>query len=129
MDNHKEHKDKKMDHSKMDHSKMDHSNHDHAKMDSSKKQHQREDHSKMDHGSGDHSGHNPAHGQMGHDHHKMMVKDFRKRFWISLIVTIPILFLSPMIQEFLGMTYCSPEIRISYLHYQHLSISGVAGHF
>ena len=108
MDNHKEHKDKKMDHSKMDHSKMDHSNHDHAKMDSSKKQHQREDHSKMDHGSGDHSGHNPAHGQMGHDHHKMMVKDFRKRFWISLIVTIPILFLSPMIQEFFGYDLLLP---------------------
>ncbi|MAO17957.1 MAG: copper-translocating P-type ATPase [Muricauda sp.] len=108
MDNHKEHKDKKMDHSKMDHSKMDHSNHDHAKMDSSKKQHQREDHSKMDHGSGDHSGHNPSHGQMGHDHHKMMVKDFRKRFWISLIVTIPILFLSPMIQEFFGYDLLLP---------------------
>ncbi|HBU76642.1 MAG TPA: cadmium-translocating P-type ATPase [Muricauda sp.] len=108
MDNHKEHKDKKMDHSKMDHSKMDHSNHDHAKMDSSKKQHQREDHSKMDHGSGDHSGHNPAHGQMGHDHHKMMVKDFIKRFWISLIVTIPILFLSPMIQEFFGYDLLLP---------------------
>jgi Cu2+-exporting ATPase len=92
----------------MDHSKMDHSNHDHAKMDSSKKQHQREDHSKMDHGSGDHSGHNPAHGQMGHDHHKMMVKDFRKRFWISLIVTIPILFLSPMIQEFFGYDLLLP---------------------
>ena len=108
MDNHKEHKNKKMDHSKMDHSKMDHSNHDHAKMDSSKKQHQKEDHSKMDHGSGDHSGHNPAHGQMGHDHHKMMVKDFRKRFWISLIVTIPILFLSPMIQEFFGYDLLLP---------------------
>ncbi len=32
-----------------------------------------------------------------------MVEDFRKRFWISLIVTIPILLLSPMIQEFLGL--------------------------
>ena len=31
-----------------------------------------------------------------------MVADFRKRFWISLIVTIPMLFLSPMIQSFLG---------------------------
>jgi len=32
-----------------------------------------------------------------------MVEDFRKRFWISLIVTIPILLLSPMIQEILGL--------------------------
>lgn len=38
-----------------------------------------------------------------HDHHAHMVSDYRKRFWISLIVTVPILILSPMIQEFLGI--------------------------
>ncbi|GJM15995.1 MAG: heavy metal translocating P-type ATPase [Thermodesulfobacteriota bacterium] len=38
-----------------------------------------------------------------HDHHAHMVADFRKRFWISLIITIPILVFSPMIQEFLGI--------------------------
>ncbi|NIT13556.1 MAG: cadmium-translocating P-type ATPase [Candidatus Dadabacteria bacterium] len=32
-----------------------------------------------------------------------MVADFRKRFWASLIITIPILILSPMIQKFLGL--------------------------
>ena len=32
-----------------------------------------------------------------------MVADFRKRFWVSLAITIPILFLSPMIQKFLGL--------------------------
>jgi Cu2+-exporting ATPase len=32
-----------------------------------------------------------------------MVEDFRKRFWISLVVSIPILLLSPMIQKFLGI--------------------------
>ena len=68
----------------------------------------KEDHSKMNHGDGDHSGHNPGHGQMGHDHHKMMVKDFRKRFWVSLIITIPILFFSPMIQDFFGYDYLLP---------------------
>lgn len=31
-----------------------------------------------------------------------MVADFRKRFWISLAVTVPVLALSPMIQNFLG---------------------------
>jgi Cu2+-exporting ATPase len=46
-----------------------------------------------------HMGHG---GPGGGDHHAHMVADFRKRFWISLIVTIPILFLSPMIQSFLG---------------------------
>jgi Cu2+-exporting ATPase len=32
-----------------------------------------------------------------------MVADYRRRFWISLAVTIPILVLSPMIQGFLGL--------------------------
>ena len=41
-------------------------------------------------------------GHMGGDHHAHMVADFRKRFWISLAVTLPILVLSPMIQSFLG---------------------------
>ena len=43
----------------------------------------------------------PEAGQ-GH-HHAHMVADFRKRFWISLIATIPILGLSPVIQRFLGL--------------------------
>ncbi|MBY0500658.1 MAG: copper-translocating P-type ATPase [Alphaproteobacteria bacterium] len=33
-----------------------------------------------------------------------MVKDFRVRFWISIGLTIPILFLSPMIQNFFGIS-------------------------
>ncbi len=49
---------------------------------------------------GDHKDH--AHGGH-HDHHAHMVADFRKRFWISLVLTIPILLLSPMIQKFLGL--------------------------
>lgn len=93
MENHEHHNHEEMDHSAMDHSKM---------------KHKKEDHSKMNHGSGDHSGHNPAHGQMGHDHHKMMVEDFRKRFWVSTIVTIPILFFSPMIQDFFGYDLLLP---------------------
>jgi Cu2+-exporting ATPase len=42
----------------------------------------------------------------GHDHmshHAHMVADFRRRFWISLGITVPILILSPMIQAFLGL--------------------------
>jgi|GEM_PF-1902475 Cu2+-exporting ATPase len=31
------------------------------------------------------------------------VADFRRRFWVSLIITIPILILSPSIQEFTGV--------------------------
>jgi len=98
MENHEQHKNNEMDHSKMDHSKMNHEKEDHSKM----------DHSKMRNGGGDHSGHNPGHGQMGHDHHKMMIADFRKRFWVTLVLTIPILFFSPMIQEFFGYEFLLP---------------------
>ncbi|MCF7899193.1 heavy metal translocating P-type ATPase [Candidatus Babeliales bacterium] len=38
------------------------------------------------------------------EHHLSMLKDLRTKFWISLILTIPILFLSPMIQSMVGMT-------------------------
>lgn len=36
------------------------------------------------------------------DHHRMMIKDFKLRFWISLIFTLPILALSPMVQDLFG---------------------------
>ena len=42
----------------------------------------------------------PAHG--GHDHSDM-VADFRRRFWISLALTVPVLATSEMIQHFLGL--------------------------
>src|SRR3974377_2011855 len=35
-----------------------------------------------------------------HNHHAM-IADYRRRFWVSLIITIPILILSPVIQQFL----------------------------
>src|SRR5690554_2101010 len=55
----------------------------------------------------DHSNH--SHNEMDHsDHHRMMIEDFKRRFWISLILTIPILALSPMIQELLGIEWIFP---------------------
>jgi len=48
-----------------------------------------------------------SHPHKKHDHsehHKHMVKDFKKRFVVSIIVTIPILILSPLVQKFLGFT-------------------------
>ena len=82
------------DHEKMvhDHSKMthDHSLHDHTRM-----MHDHKQHGEHDHGAGG--------GHSHHDHHAHMVADFRKRFWISLALTAPILLLSPMIQRFLGL--------------------------
>ncbi len=39
------------------------------------------------------------------DHHKHMVLDFKKRFIISALVTIPILVLSPLIQQLLNFSF------------------------
>ena len=89
-----------MDHSQMDHSKMDHSQMDHSQMDHSKMDHSQMDHSQMDHSKMDHS--QMDHSQMGHaGHHEHMVADFRKRFWVALVFTIPITLLS----EFLMMLF------------------------
>ena len=38
-----------------------------------------------------------------HDHHGHMMEDFKRRFWISVVITIPILLLSPLVQQFLGL--------------------------
>jgi len=53
----------------------------------------------MNHGNMDvgHSGHG------GHDHHAMMIADFRRRFWVVLVLTSPVMALSPMIQHWLGI--------------------------
>ena len=43
------------------------------------------------------------HRDMGHDQHKHMVADYKKRFIISIILTIPVLLLSELIQRFLRL--------------------------
>ena len=72
----------------------------------SKIEHSKIDYSKMDHGKMDHDA--IPMGMAGHDHHKMMIADFKKRFWLSTILTIPILVLSPMIQHLLGYQMAVP---------------------
>ncbi len=63
----------------------------------------------MTHSSPEHGEHAaPMHehhaGRGGHhDHHAHMVADFRKRFWISLVLTLPILALSPGLWSMLGL--------------------------
>src|SRR5699024_5906922 len=55
-----------------------------------------------------HRSHHDSRKQNSHsDHHDHgdMVNDFRKRFYISLIVTIPILIMSPAIQSFFGVAW------------------------
>jgi len=45
----------------------------------------------------------PAVNRETHDHGKAMIADFRRRFWISLVLTVPILLLSPVVQDWLGL--------------------------
>lgn len=45
------------------------------------------------------------HSKTNHDHHAMMVNDFKNRFFFSLVFMIPILLLSPMIQMFMGVDW------------------------
>ncbi|MEJ5962979.1 heavy metal translocating P-type ATPase [Pedobacter immunditicola] len=59
--------------------------------------------SKHDHTHHDHDEH--QHSAQQHDKHEgHHTHDFLKRFWISLIITIPILALSHMIQDWLGFS-------------------------
>lgn len=53
----------------------------------------------------EHEGHGSGHGHHGHGGHEDMVEDFKKRFFISLILTLPILAISPMIQHFMGVDW------------------------
>ena len=46
-------------------------------------------------------GHAPQ-GGGAHAGHGDMVADFRRRFWVCLVLTIPVLVLSPMVRDFLG---------------------------
>ncbi len=61
------------------------------------------DHSKMNHSTMPH-GHNPSMGMEGHNH-AMMIADFKKRFYVVLILTVPIVLLSTMIQKFIGVDW------------------------
>jgi Cu2+-exporting ATPase len=61
----------------------------------------------------------PSHAHMehehqkaeAHDHHAMMEADFRRRFWVVLALTVPVLLLSPTIQRWFGFTLTFPGAR------------------
>ncbi len=52
-----------------------------------------------------HEGHREAGPKDGDHtgHHTNMAADFRKWFWISLVITLPIVVLSPMLQVLVGL--------------------------
>ena len=53
--------------------------------------------------SSNHFRHNQEHQGHHDNHHAHMVRDFRRRFWISMIVTVPLLLLSPFLQNVFGI--------------------------
>lgn len=78
-------------------------------------------HSNTDHG---HNGRKSMEGQTvsagGHNHHAMMIDDFKKRFYIVMVLTVPIMLLSTMIQHWLGVNWQFPGSK-----YVLLSLSSV----
>jgi Cu2+-exporting ATPase len=44
-------------------------------------------------------------GIAGHNHHTMIIADFKKRFYVVLVLTVLIMLLSMMIQQFIGMDW------------------------
>ncbi len=70
------------------------SEHDHHK----NHDHEHHSHDHRDHGNESHEEH--GHDHSGHDHHSPEV--FRNRFWVSLALTLPILYLSEAFQGWFG---------------------------
>ncbi len=49
--------------------------------------------------------HHHAHGHHDHnEHHRKMIRDFKQKFWVTLVLTIPILVCSKTIQGFFGFS-------------------------
>lgn len=62
--------------------------------------HEKSRHGEHDGGHGEHGG--------GHAHHAGMIDDFRRRFYVVLVLTVPIMALSPMIQHWLSVDWTFP---------------------
>lgn len=73
-------------------------------------QHQNDDHAshKMDHDAhsmqGGQGGHDQHAGHGGHGDHAGHEEMFRKRFWVCLVISIPVIIYSEMVQGWLGYT-------------------------
>ncbi len=67
----------------------------------------KDDHDEKDE-HGDHAEHQERHGHDNHDAHAgHSVEAFRSKFWVSLVLTIPVVFWSEHVQQLLG--YDAPE--------------------
>ncbi|MBK1705257.1 copper-translocating P-type ATPase [Halochromatium glycolicum] len=78
------------------------SRHEHGQHKDEQQERAQQDH---DRSGGEEHAHDDGHdGHQGHHEHGAMIADFRRRFWVSVLLTVPILLLSPLIQSFLGLT-------------------------
>src|SRR6056297_1455974 len=68
-------------------------------------QHKKHSENHSQHGQDHENGHQGEKHEDHHDHHAMMVADFKRRFFVSFVLMIPILGLSPMIQNFMGVEW------------------------
>ncbi len=103
----------------------DHEQEEHIRESESHEGHPRREHGEHhQHGHGNHQGHDHE----GHDHgdhtshHAHMVADFRRRFWISLALSVPVVVLAPMIQELLGLRETMRFTGDSYVQFALASI-------
>jgi len=67
--------------------------------------HQHQQHEQARQGHGAAHNHNGQSGHRGHgqSHHAHMVRDFKLRFFVTLVLTVPVLILSPTLQALLGL--------------------------
>ena len=82
--------------------------------------HKRANHEGMKHEEMKHEGHEAAGGIEHGNHHTHMLEDFRKRFIVSLVLTFPVLLLSPTIQDFFNF-----ELHVSGADYLTFLLSSV----
>ncbi len=98
-------------HAGHEHTPTNHSKHDHSEHPEAHFTHNRESHgghaAHAEHADHDaHEGHDEHDGH--HSHHAHMVADFRRRFFVSLILMIPIVLTAPLIQRVFGFTLSLP---------------------
>jgi P-type Cu2+ transporter len=84
----------------------DHGAHDHGREESD--EHADHEHP---HDDGDHGQHGPGGDHGAHVDHTGHEEMFRRRFWVSLVLSIPVLIFSPALQNWLG--YTAPEFPLS----------------
>ena len=57
----------------------------------------------------------PLMSHAGNDHHAMMIDDFKKRFYVVLALTIPVMLLSKMIQHWLNIHISFPGLSLIHI--------------